>query len=382
MKVLILLAPLGIAACGAADAHVADRVDSAGIEIVTSPGEDLPAPWELVEVGKVGGGLSDTLFEEDPEFLVLDGGSSHFFVLDRTARRIVTLDTLARVVSVFGRSGDGPGEFRFPSSVSAARGDDLTVLDVGRRRLISFSPTGDTRGDQAMPEGYAGGFRLGYLGDALVLEKARRDSTRRSLDLAIVGRGDSGILARYRSPEARSVTFPSCGVSMMEPPLFSPYLSWSAAGDWLAVSATDEYDVSVYHGGSTPRRVRRAIPPRAATEELARQELGEGREMRVGDRRCTIPADEVMEARGIGERIPAIRRVVVDTDGWLRVMRYTIRGEVQKVDVFNPDGEYIGTMTGEHPMPDAVAGSYVAKAIEDTLGLPTIVVSRIEGRDG
>lgn len=375
-----LLSPLVLAACAAGGEHAASRVDSAGIEIVTSPAEDLPAPWTLVPIGRFGGGSSDTLLVAEPDELRLAAGAGRFFVLDPEAPRVITLDSSGQLLSMFGKVGDGPGEIRDPLAIALSGKDSVTLLDMARWRLLTFSPEGDTLGDAAIPGESMGTFGLGYLGGALVMERHVRESTRMTRDLVIVGRGDSGVLARYRSPEVRTMEVAKCGVVMRLPPLLEPRLEWSSAGDWLAVVSSAEYDVGVFHVGSAPRRVRRAIAPREGAEELARRELGEGWELNTGERTCLVPPDEVIEGRGVADRVPTIERLLIDADGWLRVLRYSVGDEAEKVDVFNPAGEYIGTITGEDAMPAAAAGDYIATAMEDSLGLASIVVSRIEGR--
>ena len=88
-----------------------------------------------------------------------------------------------------------------------------------------------------------------------------------------------------------------------------------------------------------------------------------------------------MEQMGVADLVPAIQDVMIDADGWLRIQRFVVGDEPVLVDIFNPDGEYVGTFTGANPMPAAAFGDYVATATEDSLGFPTIVVSRIDGRD-
>lgn len=378
-----LLAPLGLAACGAADAHVADRVDSAGIEIVTSSAEDLPAPWRLVEVGRFGGDPDDTMIVSSIERLRLTASPEQFFILDTRASRVVAVDTLGQYIGSFGRAGDGPGELRYPSGISVSA-DTVTIVDLERARLVSYSPAGKLLSDTPVPEQHRSSFRLGHFGRQLIMDRRDQDSTWFTVEVVIVSQGDSGVLGRQRSPLPGSAELHACGmqVVMRAVPLFAPRLNWSSAGDWLAVVNSADYDVTVHHAGNPSRRLRRAIPPREATESLARQQIGDTWKLGIDDRDCEVAPDEVIKQMGVAERVPAIQDVMIDANGWLWVQRYAVGDEPVFVDLFNPDGEYAGTLRGENSMPDAAAGDYVASAIEDSLGLPAIVVSRIEGRDG
>ncbi|HEU4801477.1 MAG TPA: hypothetical protein VFS94_12700 [Gemmatimonadales bacterium] len=377
-----LLSPLVLAACAAGGEHAATRVDSAGVEIVTSSAEDLPAPWSLVEVGKFGGELGDTILVSSAERLTVIAGSDRFYALDPRASRVVVIDTLGMMLRAFGRAGDGPGELRYPAALSVLA-DTVTVLDLNRGRLVFYSSDGETLGDEPIPEAHNRSFRVGYFGHELVMDRRSQDSTGVITEVLVVARGDSGVLERHWSPTPGSAELTACGmrVVMRAMPLFAPRLQWSSSGDWLAVVSSADYDIMVHHVGSAPRRVRRAIQARKASEELARQYIGESWKLGIDNRDCDVAPDEVMEQMGVADLVPAIQDVMIDADGWLRIQRFVVGDEPVLVDIFNPDGEYVGTFTGANPMPAAAFGDYVATATEDSLGFPTIVVSRIDGRD-
>ena len=328
------------------------------------------------------GSVNDTLFVSGADDLEMAAGSDRFYVLDRRASRVAMIDTLGQLVGSFGKEGDGPGEMRTGMAIAIDDNGNVTLLDMGRGRLISFSPTGEALGDAPIPSAHMGTFQLGHLGPDLVMNRRVQDSSSMAMEVVIVSRGDSGVLASLPLPELRLVTLHACGMEMSLPemPILSPGLNWSSSGDWLAVVSDAEYDVRVFHAGGTPRRVRRTVPPRAGTEEIALQAIGEAGGLSFSGGDCSLAPEEMVDKMGVAGRVPAIQAVLIDSDGWLRVQRYSVGDEPVLVDLFNPDGEYVGTMSGEHPMPDAAAGNYVATAVDDSLGLPTIVVSRIDGR--
>lgn len=377
-----LSSPLALAACAAGGERASSRVDSAGIEIVTSRAEDRPAPWTVKEVGRVAGSVNDTLFVSGADDLEMAAGPDRFYVLDRRASRVAMIDTLGRLVGSFGKEGDGPGEMRTGMAIALDDNGDVTLLDMGRGRLISFSATGETLGDKPIPSAHMGTFRLGHFGPDLVMDKRVQDSSGMAMQVAIVSRGDSGVLASLPLPEMRLVTLHACGMEVQLPamPILAPGLNWSSSGNWLAVVSDAEYDVRVFHAGGARRRVRRTIPSRDATSEIALEAIGEEGGLSFSGGDCSLAPDEMVEKMGVADRVPAIQDVLIDSEGWLRVQRYAVGDEPVLIDIFNPGGEYVGTMTGEHPMPDAASGNYIATAVDDSLGLPTIVVSRIDGR--
>ena len=99
--------------------------------------------------------------------------------------------------------------------------------------------------------------------------------------------------------------------------------------------------------------VRRDVPPRDATPELAQREVGDSMRVRGGTLRCAIAPEAVVEARGFAPVIPLIRSVSIARDGSLWVERTTPRNDPPLVDVFSPDGEYRGTLPAGSPVPIA-----------------------------
>src|SRR5690606_38318338 len=72
----------------------------------------------------------DTL--EVPVALVSDLGpyGDGYFLLDHRNARILLIDSMGQIRTVFGRHGGGPGEFRLPTSAAAAMDGRFAVLDA------------------------------------------------------------------------------------------------------------------------------------------------------------------------------------------------------------------------------------------------------------
>jgi hypothetical protein len=74
------------------------------------------------------------------DILVLD---DRIFVADGLDPRIVALDWSLNPIQVYGREGDGPGEFRFPRRLAAAGEHRLAVLDLGTGRVSYLDSSGE-----------------------------------------------------------------------------------------------------------------------------------------------------------------------------------------------------------------------------------------------
>src|SRR5690606_13431434 len=70
------------------------------------------------------------------------GPSNHLYVADASEGRIGMYDSAGRVAGVFGRAGEGPGEFRRLVSIGVM-GDTLWAVDQGMRRVVLFGISGE-----------------------------------------------------------------------------------------------------------------------------------------------------------------------------------------------------------------------------------------------
>ncbi len=85
----------------------------------------------------------DTLLESDTiyvarvsrAYMAPDGRT---FVTDQVQRRVLEFASDGALLRVFGRSGDGPGEFRGPTAMSVWGRDSLVVTDLTNRRVSVF----------------------------------------------------------------------------------------------------------------------------------------------------------------------------------------------------------------------------------------------------
>jgi hypothetical protein len=124
------------------------------------------------------------------------------------------------------------------------------------------------------------------------------------------------------------------------------------------------------------RILRRPLSPASATREAALALLGEG--MRVGTPGGTRVCDpgEVVEKQGIAGTIPIIIAEGPGPTWW--VARSEGAASPAGIDVFDSDGDYLGTLPASTPVPVAVIGPDRFAAIEsDELDVDRLVVYRV-----
>jgi len=195
------------------------------------------------------------------------------------------------------------------------------------------------------------------------------------VELLRIAGGDTVRLASKPEPPGSLVELKSCGMSMTGlPPIFTPTLRWGAAGERVAVTTVAEYVLLLLDGADTVHIVRRTLEPEAATAEAAARQVGN--RLRViapgGERVCD--ADEVVNQRGIADRIPVVVEIASGPDGTWWVRRHADAG----IDVLAADGGYIGTLPPTAPFPVAVlSGSRIAVIVTDELDVDRLVIYRV-----
>ena len=363
------------------DVVLAERVDSAGVELVINRGPDRPLELTFTPRLTLGGK------DEGPEsfFRVGQGraavdAAGNIYVLDFDAKHVVVFDSSGKHLRTLGRPGQGPGEMQFPNTVNVTPDGRVSVLDFARDGVIQWGPDGTvlpaTRIKATSPAQ-----DIAFTTDGVVYswtDFARDAATEKTM--LNLERGDSvQLLASMERPQPKMAQFRNCGIMMRLPPLLSPEMSWAAQGSRIAVISSDRYEVAVYDG---PKRmlVRRDIAPTPSTLEIAQREVGDSMRVTGGTQRCAIPPAEVAEVRGFAPVVPAVRDVALDGDGGLWVRRGGPRLEASPIDRFDRDGNYLGTLAAGAPVPIAFMpnGDIVAAEKDKESDVDRLVVYRVE----
>jgi hypothetical protein len=379
-----ILAAILAAGCAmdAGDRPVAQRADSAGVEVVTNSGS-AALEWsfepDLVLGGEDAGPAS--FYRVWPGAVAVDG-ASNIHVLDAGNHRVEIFTSDGDHVRTLGRQGGGPGEFTFPTALAVTADGVVGVYDMTRQGLVRFGPDGALLEMQPL-DPVAGVARVAAVGDGLLVAERRLDPTNgRDLARLLYRSGPDTVVIttidRVMGPPAR---FPDCPISISTmQPIFAPELAWSANAGRSVTAAGPYYDVQVRDGTRHVRSIRRDMDPAPATAALAAATVPNGEmTLRFATGECRIPAAAVVEARGFAPLVPAISSVALAPDGELWVERRTLtEDEHAIIDIFDPDGLYLGELPPGSPFPVAFMpdGRIIAND-EDEFDVQRLVVYHV-----
>lgn len=370
--------------CGAdrAGGVVASVVDSAGIGVVTAPGEDRPLAWTAEPVLEI-----HPLQEEGAGFFgVTDLGvltGSRIAVLDGDSKRVVLYDEAGGFLAQYGREGSGPGEFQFPLDLVARPDGGVSVFDIMNRRLERFDANLSPEAPDPFQNVQYSGGGIAQAGSYLVLPTVDYGlpAPRPNL-LVAMGVSDTLEIVRYTREEGGVITLESCGMQFSGmAPVFSPSTRWAPGPEGVvAVVGTERYEVDIYAPPefSLRTRIRRQVPAIQATAELARATVGDGMSVMAAGGVRVCDADEVVQKRGFSAEVPPIAALALSPAGDLWLQRWAPEGEDRGIDILTLDGEYRGTLAPGFPFPDAFLGTdRIVVRERDELDLSSVVVYRV-----
>jgi hypothetical protein len=302
------------------------------VETILSPAPDLQRPTYRLSspLLTVGGLHSDPAYEivaytavsvtHDGKLVVAPTGGAE------RPRSIRVYDAPGRLVSDFGRSGQGPGEFGVVSSIRV-RGDTLLVHDRRNTRLTLFRMDGTV-----ISSAGAAGQGLCCIGKQWFViadgpnplsfdagDRPARDSMRVQIG-AVGGSPSAGqrqfFVPGYERPiciVARSANG-LCGSALMRPFVSQPIVS--IAGDLIVYALPDQFEFRTYSADGTLRRISRAavppVPLRRAELDSARADLASGfsgdrlRALNAALDRTTFPTSRPLFTRMVGEESGAV----------------------------------------------------------------------------
>lgn len=371
-----------VPACGDAGPVVTGGAtrDSAGIAIVENAFDSASlAVWQIpdspiVDIGgdETGPGALQRVrvvrWEVDGSILIGDGSS----------REIRRFDSTGRHMHTWGRSGDGPGEFRSISGIWPVAPDSVGVYDNVLRRVTVASRTGlvgRTTSLRELPFPYT----VQPLADRLLLafipidtSRATSGPTTRSTLTITVGRSDSLrldtilVLPAFETypilGREGDATFPAQGT-----PIFGKATILRADRSRILAAVNDAFEIAEYDvGGALRRLVRLLMPPRPVTDSAhaayVAQELQAIDELNPGA--PELFREEwraALRDRRVAAHFPYIDELLPTEDGgfWVEEFRWR-RGVPRRYLVFDAEGRLIaraGMPAGARPA--AVRGARI-----------------------
>jgi hypothetical protein len=374
-----------LAACSPASdsPRDAERSDSAGVSVVLNSGIDRHLHWNYRAVQRLGGEDSGPAsFYQVARNLVSVDDKGDIVVLDRNAFRAVEFTSSGEFLFEAGREGEGPGEFKRPVGIAAARDGGLAVLDAARGRYVQFDASG-----QLVEEIPARSFySYFHLLDAGVVSKSIDYLTNGSVQRLLLSQvSDTTILAISDTGRTNSYQFEGCGPGprMTGPVIFAPELVWHGNWNSIAVNSEPGYVVNMFDAtGRLVRSVRRDIPVEPATAALAVQWAVANPSRVISPAgECIIDPDQVVEKRGFARFVPLVGAVRLAPEGTLWVQRSAFVADSGKIDVFDVSGQYVGTLPVGSRLPIGFTPSGSVLLVErDEFDVERVVVAEIDGR--
>ena len=322
------------------DTHTALVRDSAGVTIIENHGPDDPLRIRAVRTADLI--PPDSALTAVPWGVAADPMKDRIYVADWTGQRVVAFDASGAYAGSYGRSGDGPGEFRSSSAVSMDPHGVLTVWDTGRQMLGRWSSEGEFLNEQRPELVYWGpGFAIGT--DWLATVTSTTSSSGTVMEQRLVAERRQNATTLHEVPMELAM-MELGGGSFPGPKVLAPSVIWTHRGDSIFFLNGPGYRIDKYAGGSVVASIRRSVDPIEVTPQMAVRgaEFGPGP---YGSfmRRFGLEAEDIVAAVGYEERVSPVLGMVATPGGQLWVTRSTDGMTPRFVDIFDSSGEYTGS---------------------------------------
>lgn len=380
---MLVVSLLVLAACegGAGDAPdsatgLSVVTDSAGVAIVSGPGTDTPLLWTLRERFRLGGADSGagSFTRLHPQLAGTDS-LGRLFVLDPQQHRVELFGADGTPLRFVGGKGGGPGEFDMAASLQVLPSGEMAVLDYSKQAIVRWSASGETLNEYPLLDFFPTG-PLQLRGDTLLYRHDSISGDVNIQEIRIRTPLATRTLARSTSTVSGMVNFGCIGLNLA--PMFASELVMAGDAERTVISAQVPYVIDVFESGQLRRSIRRALPIETPDITHATRRHPEGMKVRFPNGECVVPVADLVAKQGLATQLPQAESFVVDPTGYLWVQRFGVGDEPRQLDVFDRDGQYLGTLEDRRlPIGFGPADQvYFAEADEDT-GLDYVVAYTI-----
>ena len=382
-----------LAACsGGGDSGVAEAVtrDSAGVAITEYPAD----AWEHAPVWAVdttplatigGDDESVDLTNSQVGTLLSDG---RVIAASMQPPQVYVFNTDGTQQGTLGRSGEGPGEYRFLSRIMALGGDSVAGYDLFSRRALLFDVDGESLGFIEFP---MTGVPIppiltGRLADGTWLFQVTNPMEEPPEGTTGVYRMSTPVLTWREGAEAYDTVFTSKGPMLIQGTVgfggqtatvgrgvgFGANSFVDGSGDLIWATTSEQFIVDGHSAdGALRRSIRVNLPERQITEE---DKEAYRETMRDALRRVASMAPpeliqseiDKVDEMPFAPRHPAIGQMLIDRQGRVWVTTNTpMVDSVAVWGVFDPDGTLLGKLTLPAGNLYAASGDRIVVRIED-----------------
>ena len=300
--------------------------------------------------------------------------SGEMVIADRSAPMIRVFDRTGKVVWTGGRSGGGPGEYRFPMRVALGPDRSVSVVDMRARRMTRLARDGTVKTTDPILAFPAAASARGRSGELMVLTDDFRGPF---------------ALERWAPGAAKAVPHTTIArpVSAAGGGFVQPSIAVSPTG--IIAIGTDPftYRISRLSADAKPMPDIARDIPRARRTDAEMQELANRLALGPQLRSAEQGASKAPAATSSPPSIDISMKPFFPLDGLRyddlgRLWVLTTRGAEQQAvfDIFAPTGAFVGSVTiPAHVGTFSLAGAYLATGGDDADGIPRVTLWRVTG---
>jgi hypothetical protein len=325
---------------------------ASGVKTVANPatGFAAPATVKLPELWRLGGDSEseDEFFGVISDIDIDEQGNVYLLDSQLSECKIYTKD--GEFVRSIGREGEGPGEFRRPIAMFFTGDNKVAVVQVMPGKIVLLSKDGQPAGDHPIPQAPDGGFQIIQGAEAnggnTVLFMARQQ-----FDQAAMKWSRTGFLTSVDAKGKQLTDYCSkdnsinmAAAEMNDKAWDTIERRWKVGPDGrvYACLSYENYEITVYNkAGGVEKVITREykhVPRTAEEKDFMGRLMGHYSKM-IPNCKVTI-ADDTKD----------IENIYVRDDGSMWVLtsagaRNLKPGTMGTFDVFNPQGQFVKTVT-------------------------------------